>query len=58
MERISKVMQNQKPIAYAALKVLNFLLSCRKALVDQGFLTFKRQFFSEFLEIAQKIANS
>jgi hypothetical protein len=34
-------------MAYTALKIVNFLTRCRKSLNDQGYQTFKLQFFSE-----------
>jgi len=41
-------MPSQKQIAYSALKIVGFLFRCRKALNDQGYETFKRQFFAQF----------
>lgn len=46
-QNIENAPASVKPLAYAALKILSFLLKCRKALTDQGYQTFKSHFFSE-----------
>jgi ERCC4-related helicase len=46
-ERIDSVEPGMKALAFAAFKILCFLSRCRKSLNDQGYQTFKLQFFAE-----------
>lgn len=39
--------KEHKATAYGAFTILNFLTRCRKSLNDQGYQTFKSQFFGE-----------
>lgn len=47
-ENISSITSKEhKSAAYGAFSVVSFLIRCRKALNDQGYQTFKSQFFAE-----------
>lgn len=47
-ENINSItLKEHKAGAYSAFSIVSFLIRCRKALNDQGYQTFKSQFFAE-----------
>jgi hypothetical protein len=45
VNKVQSLAAQQKPLAYAALAILRFLIDCRKSIIERGFETFRRSFF-------------